>query len=469
MGLLPVVTTGRAIVLAVISAAWLSGSTRAGDEPAPRPAQSTVRGRVIDESGRVIPGARVRLYRRDSRWERHHPVVAEAKAGPDGGFSLVTPLKTIVRSRSRAAWLPTCSWPIIPARRSAGRTSPSMCPSFEATIALSSPVERTITVVDADRRPLEGAKVVAYGVGDPSSPRPEFREPLELRPDDGPLTAITGADGRATFLQLPRTKASFVATKAGFGEAYAFDEITVIRLTPAANLSGRVTGPGGEPLARVRVVLHTGFMWDFERTVTDAEGRYRFKDLRAKGWDMSAWTPNKEADGTYKMWLEDDRVVMRTENLTLEPNTDYTLDIKAMKAGIIRVKLVEEGTNKPVAGARIWGFDKETGSSARFNAYTDDQGRATFHSAPSQVSLSLAGPPEGVYLDGDLGNSPEANRTFEFAGGEEDLTLVMPKIAGTLLTIPGICTASGRRARRQRHGACRGGPVSILGQHESRP
>src|SRR4029078_1549474 len=112
----------------------------------------------------------------------------------------------------------------------------------------------------------------------------------------------------------------------------------------------------------------------------------------------------------------------------------------AMKAGVIRVTLIEEGTNKPVAGARVWGFDKETGSSARFNAYTDGQGRATFHSVPSQISLSLVGPPEGVYLEGDLGNSTEANRTIEFAGGDEEVSLVMPRIAGTLLTVSGVCT-----------------------------
>ena len=34
---------------------------------------------------------------------------------------------------------------------------------------------------------------------------------------------------------------------------------------------------------------------------------------------------------------------MHTGSLTLEPKTDQNLDIKAMKAGIIRVTLVEEG------------------------------------------------------------------------------------------------------------------------------
>ena len=34
---------------------------------APKPAQPPIRGRVLDETGRPVAGARVRLYRRDSR------------------------------------------------------------------------------------------------------------------------------------------------------------------------------------------------------------------------------------------------------------------------------------------------------------------------------------------------------------------------------------------------------------------
>ncbi len=426
-------------VFGLIAAAWLAGPTQARDEVAPKPAQSTVRGRVIDDAGRPVAGARVRLYRRDGLSDRHRPVVEEATAGPDGGFRLSTPLTYRPMSESRGL-PPYVLLADRPGKAVGWRTIPLNAPTFEGDITLTSPTERTITVVDADGHPVQGAKVVAYSVGDSASPSPEFRDYLELfLPEDGPLTAITGAEGRATLAQLPKTTAKFVATKAGFAETYAFREQGVIRLTPAATLSGTVTGPGGEPLAGVKVVLYTAFMSHFERAVTDAEGRYRFHDLMARGWDMSAWTPNQEADGKYSIWLDDDRFVMHTGSLTLEPNTNQTLDIKAMKAGVIRVTLVEERTNKPVAGARIWGFDTESGS-ARFNAYTDGQGRATFYSAPAKISLGLAGPPDGVYIEGDLSNNPDVHKTIDFAGGEDEVTLVMPPIAGTLITVSGVCT-----------------------------
>ena len=38
---------------------------------------------------------------------------------------------------------------------------------------------------------------------------------------------VTDADGHATFADLPRTKASFVATKRGFADTYAFDGLKV--------------------------------------------------------------------------------------------------------------------------------------------------------------------------------------------------------------------------------------------------
>ncbi len=88
--------------------------------------------------------------------------------------------------------------------------------------------------------------------------------------------------------------------------------------------------------------------------MTHAEGRYRFEDLKAKGWDMSAWTPGKTADGDYKLWIESDRFAIPTKSLVLEPGLRAeVLDIHAQeRRGTIRVMVLEEGTKKkPVAGA----------------------------------------------------------------------------------------------------------------------
>jgi hypothetical protein len=119
------------------------------------------------------------------------------------------------------------------------------------------------------------------------------------------------------------------------------------------------------------------------------------------------------------------------------------LDLQAQKAGVIRVSVIEAGSDKPVAGVRVWGFDAETGSSGRFSAYTDARGRATFHAAPSKINLSIAGPPEGVYIKDDLRWNPDIVANFEFKGGEIEVTLKLPAIAGSLIGIAGTCTLPG--------------------------
>lgn len=426
-------------VLGLIATAWIAGPTQARDESPTRPRQATIQGRVVDEAGRPVAAARVRLYRRDYRSDRSNPVVEQATSGPDGAFTLGTPLSG--RPHSRSPEFPSYVLVADHGGMAVGwRTISPRATRFEGDVTLTPPTERTVTVVDADGRPVEGAKVAVCALGDPSSPLPYFHDYLGLFPKDGPLTASTGADGRATLKQIPRTNSAVIASKPGYAGTYAFDGQEKIRLTPSATLSGRVCGPEGEPLEGVKVVLYTSFMWSFEQAVTDAQGRYRFNDLRARGWDMSAWTPNKKANGIYKIWIDDDRFVMPTGDLALEPNAAQTLDIKAMKAGVIRVTLSEQGTKKPVAGARIWGFDAETGSGSRFNAYTDEQGRATFYSAPSRISLSLAGPPDGAYFVDDLRHNTDAHKSFDFPGDEIEITLVMPRIAGKLITLSGVCT-----------------------------
>ena len=282
----------------------------------------------------------------------------------------------------------------------------------------------------------------AGGLGDASSASPHLKENLgDLRPDDGPLTTITDASGRAVFRQLPRTNVTFVATKQGFAEGYAFREQGTIRLTPSATLSGRLTGPDGQPLSHVKVVLFPTFLWAFEYTLTDADGRFKIEDLKARGWDMSAWgSQTQTGNGTYKLWIESDRFAIDTRTITLEPNTREAVDLQAEVAGVIRVRVTEAGTDKPVGDVRIWGFDKTTGGSGRFNAYTDEKGQATFYSTPATIWLGIAGPPDGYFLDGDRGESPSMSQQFEFAGGTEDIRLVMPRLTGPLIAVSGVCT-----------------------------
>jgi hypothetical protein len=107
---------------------------------------------------------------------------------------------------------------------------------------------------------------------------------------------------------------------------------------------------------------------------------------------------------------------------------------------VIRVTVTENGTDKPVPGVRIWGFDQATGSSGRFNAYTDQAGRATFYSVPEKIWLGIASPPERFYFESNPNSGPGPSKQFDFDGGEAEFRLVVPRIGGPLITVSGLGT-----------------------------
>jgi hypothetical protein len=375
------------------------------------------------------------LYRRENNWEHRHPVVAETTTGQDGEFRIAAKLQ-YGHDHAVSGFHPYVIIADKPGLAFGWKTITGMLADFSGDLILTSPTERKIAVVDEEGHPVEGAKVTLNGVGDDSASYAPFQDYVQLRPDDGPLTAITDRDGNARFAQLPMTIVSFVAAKPGFAETFAFREQDSIHLTSSAALSGRVVGPDGSPVGGAKVVLFTAFMWSFEYATSDAYGRYRFKDLRARGWDMRAWKPDEKGNGTYRVWIDSDRFAAPTQTVTLEPKGNQTLDINCERAGVIRVSVAEQGTDEPIAGARVWGFDTETASSARFNAYTNERGIATFYSAPAKITFSIAGPPPGIYV---ATRGPGNPAIVDFRGGEAALSLKMSPIAGPLITLSGIC------------------------------
>lgn len=419
--------------LMTIIALLLATAAIAGDDPA-APAGSTIRGRVVDEAGKAVPGARVRLYRRASQWDRRNAVIEEATAGPDGAFGLAARPEpsSPARSRDLTRLVLVADKPGLAV---GWRNIPDEAKEFAGDVTLTPAADpRTIAVTDADGRPVAGATVSAYGIGDPSSPSPHFRDHLSLRPGEPPLSVVTDAEGHARFDGLPRTKVSFLATRPGFAQTFIFDGQTTIRLTPSATLSGTVTGPDGKPVAGTTVVLHAEYMWEFHRTRTDERGRYRFDDLAARGWDMSAWKKPQGGSGAYKLWLEDDRLAVHETPVTLEPKAKPKVDLPAVTASILVVTLTVAGTDTPVAGARIWGLS----TGGRLDGVTDAQGRVTFRTTPGKASVSIASPPPGMYFEGDIHRDPEASKAFEVGAGEV-VELKMPP-GRRLIAVSGLCT-----------------------------
>ncbi len=446
---MPLISRLDRVVLTNLAVSWVAGSlvvllatSRDGTAEAQSPPISAskpppIQGRVLDEKGNPIAGAKVRLYRRDSEWSKRDPQVEETKSGPDGSFRFTsTSLDPGTPDRPNPARLVLIAehpdWAL-------GWKRVPNAPSFRGEIRLSEKrAERTITVTDAFGKPLAGVTVAVMGLGDPTSSSPEFRETIDLKPTDGPLAVTADAAGRARFPNLPPTKASFAANKPGFAETICFPEQNTIRLTPATTLQGTLTGPDGRPLSGVTIKLHTEFVWNDDFAKTDDRGHYHLEGLKARGWDMAAWQAGKVADGKYKLWIENQEYAVPTQSLVLEPNENRTLDLEAEKAGIIRIKVFEEGTNKRVPGVRVWGLAADGG---RFDALTDVEGVATFHTLATKLTLSIASPPKGTFVDQNLMDpwAKDSDVAMDFLGGEETATLILPRIGGRLVSIRGRC------------------------------
>ncbi len=364
-------------------------------------------------------------------------MVEAARSGGDGTFRLTsTPLVPGPVERPNPARL------VLVAEHpghAVGWKTVASGPSFSGEIRLGDQmIARTIAVTDGAGQPLAGATVAVMFLGDVSSPTPEFRDPLELKAGEGPLAAITDAAGQARFPTLPPTKASFAASKPGYAETICFPEQDKIRLTPAASLEGTLTGPAGQPLGGVQIKLKTEFMWDYELGTTDERGRYRFDQLKAHGWDMAAWRAGQVADGQYKLWIENPKFAIPTQTFVLEPNERRTLNLEAEPTGVIRIKVVEAGTRKLIPGVRVWGL---SASGGRFDANTDAEGVATFHSLASKITLSIASPPKGTFTDANLMDpwSKDTAVALDFLGGAETATLILPRIGGQLVPVRGKC------------------------------
>jgi hypothetical protein len=99
---------------------------------------------------------------------------------------------------------------------------------------------------------------------------------------------------------------------------------------------------------------------------------------------------------------------------------------------LVACKVVEFGTDVPVAGARIQGWNRV----GKFGGYSDSEGLFVIRVLPGPVRLSFHSPPFGVYV---LEWRPaESLLDFDATGEKMTVTLKTPPIAGFLRSVSGI-------------------------------
>ncbi|MHC4396818.1 MAG: sigma-70 family RNA polymerase sigma factor [Planctomycetota bacterium] len=392
------------------------------------------KGVVVDLDGLPIANAKVVLYHNIRQWGLGNRVVEETMSDANGRFEFESPInftQSTKRSNAQDLYVLLATHPDYAFGWQYLRQGQEL-ESYE--LILTAPISRIITVTDHENKPLAGVRVWPYNVGDRTSGEPSFRDYLKLDTDIGLIGSTTDTTGQATITNLPKTRCSFHATLEGYATGLAFSGGKQIRLSKGVNVYGRVLADNDEPVKGATVRFYTNWMWQFFLAKTDAEGNFVFKDLPAKGWDMSPWGRGEYADGLYKVTVEHETFSVPEEEVELLPGEDITDFIMyAYSDGtLIKCTVIEADTNMPVIGARIQGSSE----AGRIDGSSDLQGLFTVRVEPGPTTLFFTSPPDGVYvLEGQ--NLPESTLRFEAQGKEMEVVLKMPPIAGQLINVPG--------------------------------
>jgi protocatechuate 3,4-dioxygenase beta subunit len=419
------------VVLAVATLQTTSGLSASDDQP------PAFRGRVLDETGNPVPGAHVGLYIQTGRWERQDILIRKITTGADGAFAFVKP------AQRRPAGATSANRGFIlladhPQYAVGWRTVAMSKPSFHGDIVLTGPISRTFTVTDEKGRPLPGATVAVMSLGERDADRADFREVLDVKLERGPLSEVTDLQGKATMAHLPRTFAIFVASAPGYAPTLAVRDHDRFRLTRAARLSGVVKDQDHKPLAGAVVILQAEFVYHFERVLADADGKFQFSGLPARGWDMSSWTPGIQGDGTYSVAIEDPDHTSQETKVWLDPDEDMRdLEILAVPGIKLAVRVVERSTGRAVPGVRVEG----TTPSGRLDGLTGPDGLVTGRTVPGRVLLDLASVPQGQYIDGELARHPGIGLSFDVMADDGTVAsvLTLPPLRGRLIAVEGQC------------------------------
>ena len=392
-------------------------------------------GRVTDEQGAPIGGATVLLYHHCSQYGLGNRVVEQTQTGPQGHYVLASAIE-FEKTQSHA--YAQDSYVLIamhPGYAFAWRSIAQGQEDHRFDLTLTAPTSRSITVTDHEGNPLGGTRVWLYSAGDRKSVNPLFRDYLSVPTDIGLLGAETDENGVAVITGLPKTGCSFHATLAGYAEGLAFPGQNRIRLSPGATLSGWVLTESDEPVGGAVVRLQTEWMWDFYYARSDDEGYFALVDVPAQGWDMGPWGNSEGANGQYTMTIKHDHYVGEDRTLQLLPGAtidDMVIRVSSQST-LVRCLVLEEGTDEPVAGARIQG-DNEIG---RINGYSDANGVFTVRVLPGPTSLTFQSPPDGVYVDRPV-HSRDRHVSFEATQEEMEVVLRSPRIEGPLVSVSGV-------------------------------
>jgi RNA polymerase sigma factor (sigma-70 family) len=389
------------------------------DKPAPPPGASdgdekkemTVAGRVLDPDGKPVAGAQLAVvaYRGlflnyvDGVPGFRKGTLGQARSDADGKFRLAVPhlspkADAGVRLLAAADGL-GLAWKWLDQK------------AVSVEVELRLPREQIITgrLVDLQGEPVAGAHVQVWELTPKLAPGEKGPGRLRVPQDDlpiGPVAAIVNAKGEFTLRGLGANVTADLVVRDDRVERHSFTidtadkkqaENVKLALPPGRIIEGRITYQDtGKPAAGARVMIITAGAGEVYGD-TDKEGRYRLNVNPRNPRDMI--TPDELGVHAYPpagepYWAAYEGVTWRKGETRRETNV-------ALPRGVLlRGKITEAGTDKPVPGAAI-----ESRSEWLHQAVSAADGTYTFAVPAGAIGPLVVTAPNADYIPQVIGSA----------------------------------------------------------------
>ncbi len=400
------------------------------------------KGIVVDERGRPIGDARVLLHHNRSKRRVGNRVVEETTSASDGSFAFrrrieFDAVEQSSHTREADGRLARHSEYVLIAAHSnyafGWRNIRKASEQGTYRIVLTKPASRSrgVVVTDQNGNPLAGVRIWLHRAGNRTSPNVIFRDELILPADVGFLGDVTDSAGRAIIRNLPDTYCLFRAKLKDYAETVfaPAQRITRISMSRAASISGWVLAEKDKPVEGATISLKPDWGNESFFAVSDSEGYFHLEDLPATK------SNSENAEGSYTITIGHEQYAAEAVDLALLPgeSIDDLLIRAHSDTTLVECRVLEFGTDIPVAGARIQGRNRI----GKFSDYSDSEGVFQVRVLPGTVSLSFHSPPDGVYML-DEPKPAESSLDFDAMGEKMTVTLKTPPVAGFLRSVSGI-------------------------------
>ncbi|MHC4823520.1 MAG: carboxypeptidase regulatory-like domain-containing protein [Planctomycetota bacterium] len=322
-------------------------------------------GLILDENGRAIPGATVRLVENRQGLINPRDMLANAETvtAADGTFKLLPNLRDAWGGRFTVyAWdktHPTGSSEMFRLRNANGFKAPDL------TITLGTGFRAYGTIVDPDGEALAGARIHLRALTKPRR-NPLGQEPGTQRGGDIFAHTTSQADGSFSFDGLApgdyRLEAYFGGYSPAESEDFGLvdsDFVAQLQLVESCGIDGIVQGPI-DAFPNLRVTASSPGL-DSLDTQVDAQGRFLFEEIMPGNWNLRLQDGDQDNSGSSFLWGNGEPLA-RLDGLRVPPGelVPATLELDLSGRGTVSGTVNINGS--PAADYSIFLMPQTTGA-----------------------------------------------------------------------------------------------------------